>query len=163
MNKKIVSAITVLIGMHVQAYDIHHPDPMAFLNGRTFSKKRAVLPKAIRKQTIKKPSSRLQPGRMYVRHKEGKYIIKPEPYSISSKENDPELLGPQRTYTEDINSSSKKQLAHKKIVDTSIDNTVTKESCISLIGEEKYNSYIEKYNGESGALKRCLILKRIKG
>jgi hypothetical protein len=40
---------------------------------------------------------------------------------------------------------------------------MTRNACISLIGQEKYNTYVQKYGGEKGALRRCLILKRIRG
>jgi hypothetical protein len=40
---------------------------------------------------------------------------------------------------------------------------MTKSSCVSLIGEAKYNSYVKKYGSEKGALRRCLIIKRLRG
>ena len=100
-----------------------------------------------------------QPGRMYTRHKEGKYVIKPEPYSIASKKKDPELLGPQRTLpaTPAPESTPAKTVAKKSAPGMS------REACISLIGQEKFNTYVQKYGGEKGALRRCLILKRIRG
>jgi len=101
-------------------------------------------------------------GQLYTRHKEEKYVIKPEPYSIASKKKDPELLGPQRTLNSDTLSQKKSatpQKTHKK----SSASGMTRQACISLIGEEKFNSYVQKYGGEKGALRRCLILKRIRG
>ncbi len=98
------------------------------------------------------------PSRMYVRKKEEKYVLKEEPYSIASKKKDPELLGPQRTYNADANSPTQKTVQKRKKVDK-----MTKESCISLIGKEKYNKYVQRYGGEAGALRRCLVLKRLRG
>ncbi len=100
-----------------------------------------------------------QPERMYTRHKEGKYIIKPEPYSIASRKKDPELLGPQRT----ISSASKSESSSAKTTAGTPARGMTREACISMIGEAKFNSYVKKYGGEKGALRRCLILKRIRG
>lgn len=37
--------------------------------------------------------------------------------------------------------------------------TMTKEECISMIGEEKFNKYTEMFSGEEAAIKRCTILK----
>ena len=109
-----------------------------------------------KKSTSKRPAT---PSRMYQRKKEAKYVIKPEPYSVKSKKKDPELLGPQRTYNaengkEGTSSSGKK--THKK-------STMTEASCISMIGQEKYYSYVKKYGGKKGALRRCLIIKRLRG
>ena len=87
--------IVAVIGVHfAQAYDAHHPNPMLILNG-TFHRKHT------RKPTLDKQernATRLQSWRMYHRRKESKYLLKPEPYSIADGKNDPELLGPQRTY-----------------------------------------------------------------
>ncbi len=99
------------------------------------------------------------PDRMYTRHAEGTYVIKPEPYSVTSKKKDPELLGPQRTYRARAVSHTKSATTtHRK---RSI--RMTKGSCISLIGQAKYNRYVKKYGGEKGALRRCLIIKRLRG
>jgi uncharacterized protein YceK len=96
--------------------------------------------------------------RMYVRKKEARYVIKDEPYSIASKKKDPELLGPQRTYTADATDTvSRVKKTRKKSIG------MTKESCISLIGEAKYNKYVQRYGGEAGAIRRCLVLKRLRG
>ena len=99
------------------------------------------------------------PDRMYTRHEESRYVIKPEPYSVKSKKKDPELLGPQRTYHANASSQTKTATttARKKSAG------MTKASCISLIGEAKYNSYVKKYGGTKGALRRCLIIKRLRG
>jgi len=101
----------------------------------------------------------VHPERMYTRHEESNYVIKPEPYSVKSKKKDPELLGPQRTYRADTSSQTKTATttARKKSAG------MTKASCISLIGEAKYNSYVKKYGGTKGALRRCLIIKRLRG
>jgi hypothetical protein len=102
------------------------------------------------------------PGRMYVRRDEGKYVIKEEPYSIKSKKKDPELLGPQRTYTQN-NTAKATATAASTPRPKPKTKGITKSECISLIGEEKFNTYVQKYGGEKGALRRCLILKRLRG
>ena len=96
---------------------------------------------------------------MYTRRKEAQYVIKPEPYSVKSKKKDPELLGPQRTYHADASAQTKTAATTTRKKSAGM----TKASCISLIGEAKYNSYVKKYGGAKGALRRCLIIKRLKG
>ena len=100
------------------------------------------------------------PDRMYTRHKESKYVIKEEPYSLKSKKKDPELLGPQRTYHSGKSSRSQRARTEARRNRAS---GMTKASCISMIGQAKFDSYVKKYGGEKSALRRCLILKRLKG
>jgi len=160
VKKTLFSFLAAVFGVQMTyGYDIHHPDPMAILNGHHFSSPRAKPDEKTEDNAIR----RLQPERMYRRHKESKYIIKPEPFSIKSKKNDPELLGPQRTFSADGNSSrasqNEKSPEAKKVQNASI----SRDQCITLIGQEKFDSYVEKYGSVEGALKRCLILKRMRG
>jgi hypothetical protein len=97
---------------------------------------------------------------MYVRKHEGKYVIKDEPYSIKSKKRDPELLGPQRTLGKRRSVASTRHTVARTRTTTA---RMTRSECLSLIGQEKYNAYVKKYGSEKGALRRCLILKRIRG
>jgi hypothetical protein len=129
---------------------------MSILDGSFFKK-------PTRKAKVEKEednATKRQPWRMYKRRKEGKYILKPEPYSLAAKKADPELLGPQRTYK-----------ASAKVLNANTDTNHTQEqkvaspsispdACIALIGKEKYDHYVEKYGGQKGALRRCLVLKR---
>jgi len=95
--------------------------------------------------------------KMYMRQDDSKYVIRDEPYSIASKKKDPELLGPQRTYNGTSRAKTHTRVKHKATA------RMTKASCIRMIGEAKYNDYVQKYGGENGALRRCLVLKRIRG
>lgn len=38
-------------------------------------------------------------------------------------------------------------------------DTMTKEECIAMIGEEKFAKYTEMFSGEAAAIKRCTLLK----
>ena len=40
--------------------------------------------------------------------------------------------------------------------------TMGKEECIAMIGQEKFDKYTQMLGGESGAIKRCTMLKAIK-
>jgi len=114
-------------------------------------------------ESAEKPHEVERPRRqMYTRHQEGKYVIKPEPYSIASKKKDPELLGPQRTLSAEAPSNETVE-AKNPTPKKPAPSGMTRQACISLIGEEKFNTYVQKYGGEKGALRRCLILKRIRG
>ncbi len=96
---------------------------------------------------------------------EHKYKLKPEPYSVGSKEKDPELLGPQGT----IQKSDKpteiaagKPTATPQTPSTTLASTMNKQECISMIGVIKFKRYSKRFGGESGAIKRCAILKKLK-
>jgi len=139
------------------AYDSHHPDPMSFLNGSHHATRHRPEPPTV---TEEQNTSKRQKWRMYRQRKEGRYVIKPEPYSLASKKADPELLGPQRTYKKGTppapDTAPDTEKKPEKI-------TLTKTNCIGMIGQEKFDQYVAKYGGEAGALHRCLILKRLRG
>lgn len=87
---------------------------------------------------------------------ENKYKLKPEPYSVGSKQKDPELLGPQRTVQESGQPAKTPTSAPK------LQTNMSKSECISLIGQTKFERYSKRFGGEAGALKRCAILKKLK-
>ncbi len=95
---------------------------------------------------------------------EARYSLKPEPYSVGSKQKDPELLGPQRTVqasgqpTQVVTSLPAKTPASTPKLQTNM----SKSECISLIGQTKFERYSKRFGGEAGALKRCAILKKLK-
>jgi hypothetical protein len=147
----------------LEAYDSHHPDPMSILNGSYFKKRK--------RKPIEKPkevrSGGPQPWRMYKGRKEGKYILKPEPYSIATQKADPELLGPQRTYTASAASAVPTKTPAEPTDESNLTTppkrdhaAITRAECIALIGEEKFDRYVAKFGTEAGALRRCLIFKR---
>jgi hypothetical protein len=39
---------------------------------------------------------------------------------------------------------------------------MSKESCIEMIGQEKFDKYTRMLGGEAGAIKRCTMLKAMK-
>ncbi len=97
-------------------------------------------------------------------HTEARYNLKPEPYSVGSKEKDPELLGPQRTLKEPTQTM---QTATSQPVTTSVSGGkssagMSKSECVSMIGRAKFDRYSKRFGGESGAIKRCAILKKLK-
>jgi len=150
-NLSILMTIFILTGEWGIAYDAHHPDPMAFLNGNHHSRPRD-------KENPRETLPRIQKWRMFQMHQEEKYVIQPEPYSLASQKQDPELLGPQRTLEKtsgDTDQNRSEEIAPSPVI------TMTRTDCIAIIGEEKFNKYVTKYGGEKGALQRCRILKRL--
>jgi len=95
---------------------------------------------------------------------EAKYSLRPEPYSVSSNEKDPELLGPQRTITQQKNNNTVQvaTVSPASKPSSSAKSSMTKEACISMIGQTKFDRYSKRFGGESGAIKRCAILKKLK-
>ena len=98
---------------------------------------------------------------------EAKYNLKQEPYSVGSKQKDPELLGPQRTIEKTKTETSihvvTAQPASKPSAPTKTTaSLMTKEECISMIGNAKFERYSKRFGGESGAIKRCALLKKLK-
>jgi len=114
------------------------------------------------------------------------YPIKPEPYSLESGQKDPELLGPQSTVSRPLASSDAVQATPKGVASAGTVSpvpetqdgtflpkeeptpqpatttaTMTKEKCIELIGQEKYDQYTQKFGSETAALRKCLILQRL--
>jgi len=114
------------------------------------------------------------------------YPIKPEPYSLESGQKDPELLGPQSTVSRPLASSDAVQATPPGVASAgtvppapetqeetflpkeepasqpaAATATMTKDKCIALIGQEKYDEYTEKYGSETAALRKCLILQRL--
>ena len=175
--KTTVHAAIIFIGwisipLTLEAYDAHHPDPMSILNGHVShsSNGRLSYPKPIVNRMPKEVmhAGGRQPQRMYRRRKESRYVIKPEPYSIGSKQSDPELLGPQRTLQ--VSKTTITSDATKAVAVTSpthdafkiADARMTRDACIGMIGKEKFEVYVQKYGGEKGAIRRCLILKRLR-
>ena len=159
--------VAALLISPLKAYDSHHPDPMAILNGHVSHSRPAV------KEEEKEDNATkgIQPWRMYKRRKEGQYVIKPEPYSIGSKKSDPELLGPQRTIqtAETVAASAASASAvvpppapPVPSAPKAPDAGMTRDACIGMIGQEKFDAYVQKYGGEKGAIHRCLILKRLR-
>jgi len=114
------------------------------------------------------------------------YPIKPEPYSLESGQKDPELLGPQSTVSRPLASSDAVQSTAPGVASAgtvppapetregtflprenpaskpaAATSTMTKDKCVSLIGQEKYDEYTRKYGSEAAALRKCLILQRL--
>ncbi len=105
----------------------------------------------VTKNNQSKPS-----GRLYdVTQSEGRHKLKAEPFSLNSKKKDPELLGPQRTLNEySADKPTPKPNTHAKM---------SKSECISIIGQAKFDRYAKRFGGDAGAIRRCVILKRLRG
>jgi len=45
---------------------------------------------------------------------------------------------------------------------TSTGSSMSKESCIAMIGEDKFNKYTQMFGNEAASIKRCAMLKAMK-
>ncbi len=109
------------------------------------------------------------------------YKIRPEPYSLKSKQKDPELLGPQTTLKAPIDEAAREHAEEQAIQnhtnperflprDTTpakptqtANGGMTRSRCISLIGEAKFEAYTKQYGSEAAALRRCVIIEKLQG
>ena len=140
--------------------------------------------------TIDQNNTKKPTGRLYTQRTEAKYNLKSEPFSIDSNKTDPELLGPQTTIKREIKkepeaivattdtaikTESPETIEPQPAIETvkaatpaystSTNNatSMTRSECISMIGSDKFERYSKRFGGDSGAIKRCAILKRLKG
>ena len=89
------------------------------------------------KQTMPKP-----PPRKKIKLKKVKDNNFDEKYMYPTKKNKP-----------------KKIISPKPIIKT---DSMTKEECISMIGEDKFAKYSKMFKSESASIKRCVLLKAMK-
>ncbi len=57
---------------------------------------------------------------------------------------------------------SKPQSTDTTKTEITTNSTMTKEACIAMIGEEKFNKYTEMFGSEASSIKRCSMLKAMK-
>ncbi len=127
------------------------------------------------------PDQNKTSGRMWddTRAIEENYKLRPEPYSLDSKQKDPELLGPQSTLKNNALAKNDNDItvsgattSDEQITTTDIRPTVSKPEssakppmdrsrCISLIGQAKFNEYAQRFGSEEAAIRRCAIMERV--
>jgi len=62
-------------------------------------------------------------------------------------------------YPEDTKAAKKDPITVEKVAPTNHSNTMTKEECISMISQEKFDKYTAMFGSESASLKRCTMIK----
>jgi len=68
----------------------------------------------------------------------------------------PEYMYPQT-------DQKKNRKSKQDLTETSLSTpSVSRDECIALIGQEKFDRYTQMLGGESGAIKRCTLLKAMK-
>jgi hypothetical protein len=81
-----------------------------------------------------------------------------KPHKLKTVEDNnfsPEYMYPQTPTTK---TKQKSQTG-----DTSVSaSSVSREECIAMIGQEKFDRYTQMLGGEAGAIKRCTLLKAMK-
>jgi len=108
---------------------------------------------------------------------ERNYSLKPEPYSLDSKQTDPELLGPQSTLKKNLADSTGTETSdavstpqpteeflprdEQPSSPASQHPAMTRSRCIELIGQADYDKYPRQFGSEQAALRKCIILERV--
>lgn len=93
-----------------------------------------------------------------------KYVAPPPPKKhIELKEVQDDNYSPEYMYPDD--KYKKDKLAEAKESDNpdasleKASESMSKEECISMIGQEKFDKYTELYGNEAASIKRCTLLK----
>ena len=93
-----------------------------------------------------------------------KVVTPPPPQKhIELKEVQDDNYSPEYMYPEDTDKkerfteSKSEDTAHTSIEKASAD--MSKEECISMIGEEKFDKYTKMFGNEAASIKRCTLLK----
>jgi len=97
-------------------------------------------------------------GSLYQQVSGGKQKLRPEPFSAGSNKEDPEILGPQRTVSNKVDTN--KAVSVSKVKKSG--STMTKKECIGMVGQAKFDMYSKKFGGDAGVLKRCTIIKKLR-
>jgi len=71
----------------------------------------------------------------------------------------PEYMYPETPKPQKVRKS---QPAEEHTTTSSSPEPMSKESCIEMIGQEKFDKYTRMLGGEAGAIKRCTMLKAMK-
>ena len=93
-----------------------------------------------------------------------KYVAPPPPKKhIELKEVQDDNYSPEYMYPEDKYKKDKLVEAKgSKSADASLEKaseSMSREECISMIGQEKFDKYTELYGNETASIKRCTLLK----
>ena len=91
------------------------------------------------------------------------YVAPPPPQKhIELKEVQDDNYSPEYMYPDDKYKKDKLVEAKPESIDDSIEKAaahMSKEECISMIGQEKFDKYTQMYGNESASIKRCTLLK----
>ncbi len=77
------------------------------------------------------------------------------------KEVQDDNFDPEYMYPQTPKKKYKEPVSQKSVDTTPVINAsqMSKEECIGMIGEVKFDKYTQMLGGESGAIKRCVLLK----
>jgi len=87
-------------------------------------------------------------------------VIPVKPTKIHElKEVQDDNFNPEYMYPETPKKKQKEVVSQKPVITPVTSAPMGKEECIAMIGQEKFNKYTQMLGGESGAIKRCTMLK----
>jgi hypothetical protein len=93
-----------------------------------------------------------------IKHTVEKKTLPPAPKkNIKLKEVDDTNYSDKYMYPEDTAAAKKDPIKSTESSTTS--NTMTKEECISMISQEKFDKYTTMFGSEAASIKRCAMLK----
>ncbi len=103
----------------------------------------------------KKPQPIAKPIQQPIPHK----TLPPAPKkNIKLKEVDDNNHSDSYMYPEDT-AAAKKDPAKTQVTQVTTSGAMTKEECISMISQEKFDKYTEMFGSEAASIKRCAMLK----
>jgi hypothetical protein len=108
----------------------------------------------------KKPNTKIEKSRSSLTASPNKAIQPKKQTAYTLKKVEDNNFDPEYMYPDTPKQHVKNKLSEKKNR-TKPSQTVSKEECLSLIGETKFRHYTEMLGSEAAALKRCALLKAI--
>ena len=90
------------------------------------------------------------------------HVPPPPKKDIELKEVEDENFSSDYMYPETKKKSVQKTNTETAVTtDSTVSTVMTKEECISMIGQEKFDKYAQMLGGDAGALKKCSMLKAL--
>jgi len=101
----------------------------------------------------------IQEAKVVKKEKKKQYAPPPPKKKIKLKEVEDENFSSEYMYPE----TKKKSTEVKKIETAAAPaaSSMTKNECITMIGQEKFDKYAQMYGGEYASLKKCKMLKAL--
>jgi len=104
----------------------------------------------------KKPQPIAKPIQKTIQHK----ALPPAPKkNIKLKEVDDSNHSDSYMYPEDTAAAKKDPVEETQVTQTETSGAMTKEACISMISQEKFDKYTAMFGSEAASIKRCAMLK----
>lgn len=104
---------------------------------------------------------RVQPKVVKPKPKKPVYVPKPPKKEVELKEVEDTNFSSEYMYPETDKKKKKPVEEPSETIVTSDASPMTKEACIAMIGQVKFDKYTEMFGSEAASIKRCQMLKAI--